>query len=144
MDELSGSKSFNPMYWKVKHDLFLAGNGPKSYDLFIRVIDGKTQRPLPETQVGLHTWNHEKEEFIPEATFQTNRMGIVDIMNLSCSDGKMITVSKPEYLTQTFRFRPTHGRHVKKFFRLWKPLDSEELSAPEVENNKQRRLRKLY
>ncbi len=97
----------------------------ENYDLFIRVIDGKTRRAIPEVRIKIFTCENEKEGFIHEATYYTNKMGVVDVMNLPCSDKKLITVFQSPYLTQTWRFRPLAGQQVKKFFRLWKSQEME-------------------
>ena len=98
--------------WKVEAK-------PELYNLFIRIIDGKTRRALPEIPIKLHTWDEQKTEFILEATFYTNGLGVVDISNLPCSDKKLIIVEQSPWITQTWRFRPLAGQKVKKTFRLW-------------------------
>lgn len=99
--------------------------GPKNYDLFIRVIDGKTRRAIPEARIRLFTWDEKKRAFITEATYYTNKMGIVDIEDLPCSEKKLVTVVRSPWLTQTWRFRPLPGQKVKSFFQLWHPIKIE-------------------
>ena len=99
------------------------GLGNRNYDLYVKVVDGKTCRPIPKLRVRLYNWDQDKAEFVLEACYYSNKMGIVDVMNLPCSDGNMISVSHPKYPTQTRHFRPLNGQHIKKFFRLWKSLE---------------------
>jgi len=94
---------------------------PQLYALFLRVIDGRTRRAIPEAEVTLRTWDDQKNGFVPEATFFTNGMGIVDVADLPCSDKKLILVERSPWLPQTWRFRPLPGQNVRKIFRLWKP-----------------------
>lgn len=102
---------------------------PDNYDLFIRVIDGKTRRAIPEAKVILRTWDEDKEGFVKEAEFWTNGMGIVDVKDLPCSNKKLIIVEHSQYMAQTWRFRPLPGQKVRRVFRLWK---SKERKIPYV------------
>ena len=45
------------------------------FDLFVRVIDGKTRQAVPEARVRLFTWDNEKGGFVPESTWYTKTWG---------------------------------------------------------------------
>ena len=92
----------------------------EEFDLFVRLIDGETRNAIPEAPVNLFTWNEEKGQFVPEATYYTNGMGIVDVQGLRCSRKKLLEVGELPWLPQAWRFRPLPDQKVKKFFRLWK------------------------
>lgn len=92
----------------------------EEFDLLVRLIDGETRNAIPEAPVNLYTWNEEKGQFVPEATYYTNGMGIVDVQGLRCSSKKLLEVGELPWLPQAWRFRPLPDQKVKKFFRLWK------------------------
>ncbi len=89
------------------------------YDLWVRVIDEVDRRALSEVKVILSSWNEEQGAFVEEANWYTNKMGIVEQKNLPCSDKKLLSIERPPYLTQTWRFRPLPGQKVKRTFKLW-------------------------
>ena len=103
-----------------RHPAWEPKEEPENYDLLIRVIEGKTRRALGKVAVRLSTWDDKKQEFVTEAIFYTDGMGIVNVTDLPCSDKKLITVEQKPWLTKTWRFRPFPGQKIKKFFRLWR------------------------
>lgn len=97
---------------------------PQEYDLWVRVIDGHTRHAIPKVKVNLFTWDSDKKnsgpgEFVLEASWYTDEMGIVDASGLPCSDKKLVIIERRSWLSQTWRFRPLAGQKVKRSFKLW-------------------------
>lgn len=96
---------------------------PQEYDLWVRVFDGASRCAIPEAKVNLFTWDAEKNRgqggFIPEASWYTDGMGIVDVSGLPCSDKKLVTIECEPWQPQTWRFRPLPGQKVRRTFKLW-------------------------
>lgn len=92
---------------------------PERYDLWVRVIDDETRRALAETKVTLSDWDPNTGNFVEEAVWYTNKMGIAEASNLPCSDKKLLTIEHPPWLSQTLRFHPLPGQKVKRTFKLW-------------------------
>lgn len=105
-----------------RHPDWRAAPPPQVYDLWVRVIDGQTHSPLVQARVHLFTWDAETNggQFVREATWYTNTMGVVDVSGLPCSAQKLVRVEHEPWLPQTWHLRPLPGQKVRRTFRLRK------------------------
>jgi hypothetical protein len=104
---------------------------PQDYDLWVRVIDGHSRYAIPEAKVSLFSWKtgdyYNKGEFVLEAYWYTDEMGIINVSGLPCSDKKLVIVEHLKWLTHTWRFRSLPGQKVKQTFKLWQ---SKQIKTP--------------
>jgi hypothetical protein len=96
--------------------------GREEYDLWVRTVDAKTRHAVAEAHVVLYLWKGDPwpgmGEFVPEASWYTNGMGIVDVHGLACSGKKMVTIETGRHQPEKWLFRPLPGQRVKRTFLL--------------------------
>jgi hypothetical protein len=100
--------------WKPKET-------PEEYTLWVRAIDGPTRHAIPRAKVTLYTWNEKADggEFVREASWYTNEMGIVEAHGLQCAEKKLVIIDREPWLPRTWRFHPYPGQEIRQTFKPW-------------------------
>jgi hypothetical protein len=90
----------------------------EEYRLWVRTVDVKSRRAVPKARVTLFRWEGgrwpDEGDFVPEADWYTNEMGIVDVPGLPCKGKQMVIVEAGQYQGEKWRFRPLDGQWVRK------------------------------
>lgn len=94
----------------------------EEYRLWVRAVAAKERRSIPEALVTLFMWEGGRwpgeGEFIPEAHWYTDEMGIVDVPGLPCKGKQMVTIEAKGFEGEKWRFRPLAGQWVRRTFKL--------------------------
>ncbi len=90
----------------------------KSYDLWVRVIDGHTRRAIKEANVTLLSITNEGQ-FVLVGEWLTNDMGIASISELEISNKSLLRIEQQPWHSQFWRFRSHPGQKVRRTFKLW-------------------------
>jgi hypothetical protein len=96
------------------------------YDVWIRVIDGVTGDPLPETMVELWRWDrgvgtpYGPGDFVLDGHHYTNGHGVVELHDLQAQGVQWYTVSKPGWRVAPRCLRPLPQQPVRLHMRAWR------------------------
>ena len=94
----------------------------EEYRLWVRAVDAKTRRALPEATVTLFLWEGGRwpgeGDYRLQVKWYTDGMGIVDVPGLPCKGKQMVTVESGRHQPEKWRFRPLDGQWVRHTFLL--------------------------
>ncbi len=94
----------------------------EKYDLWVRIIDGKSRRAIQKAHVTVWDWKTEDDgthgAFTPAVNLYTDEMGIAQAEGLDCSDKQLLTVEAKQWKNQAHRFRPFPGQKIKRTFKM--------------------------
>lgn len=109
-----------------RHPKYVAPEVKPVYDLWLRVIDGKTQKPLPEAVVEVWHWDpntltlHGTGNFILDKQYHTNGNGVVQQSNLLAGELQYYMVRMPGWRIAPRLLRPLAQQSVRLHMRAWK------------------------
>lgn len=117
-----------------RHPDWKPSEEPKEFDLWVRAIDGRSRRAIPEAKITLYAWRGKEDEgkFWPEGSWYTNQMGIAEAFGLQWSERKLLIIERSPWMPCVWRFRPFAGQKIMQTFKLWRNKTIAQL--PEKEN----------
>jgi hypothetical protein len=95
------------------------------YQLWIRVIDGLTQKPLPKVKVDILHWDDKASgpygsgNFRPDASKYTDEHGCIIMPDRPAGELEAFVVRKPGSRAVVRCLRPLPGQKVRLHMRLW-------------------------
>ena len=112
--------------FEKRHPLYEPPKEPQEYDLWVRVIDGKTGEPIPEAQLNFFRWDPGASTrsgsggFILIEHQYTNGDGIVHDAHRPSGEREAVVLAMPGWRAVARCFKPLGGQHVRLFMRAWR------------------------
>jgi hypothetical protein len=100
------------------------------YNLWIRVVDGATLKPLPEMMVDILHWNAEEKTpygtggFFLDKRLYTDGHGCITVEDRPSGELEAYVVRKPGFRAVVRCLRPLAGQNVRLHMRVW-PLKND-------------------
>jgi hypothetical protein len=94
------------------------------YDLWVRVIDGKTLRPLPEVLVQVSRWNPRIAGFRVTDKVRTDGWGATHFPTRISDELEAVVVRVPGSWARARCFRPLAGQQVRLHMPVWNLMES--------------------
>jgi hypothetical protein len=109
-----------------RHPNYIEPKVKPVYDLWLRIIDGTTQKSLQETIVEIWHWDpnastpHGTGKFVLDKQYYTNGNGVVQLNDLPADGLKCYTVRLPGWRIAPRYLRPLAQQSVRLHMRAWK------------------------
>jgi hypothetical protein len=113
-----------------RHPDWRPADDKKTYNLWLKVIDGRTLRPIPEAMIDILFWDPKLPTpygtggFKLDRRIYTSGYGIIQVPHLPSGNLQALIMHHREHRAVVRCFRPLSGQNVRVHLRAWRLQDA--------------------